>query len=153
MSVELYCILYHSGVNRDEAATKLQRSVNMFAHWCQINALTINVSKTKIMAFGTRQKVKKAKNTEIKLNGETLRQVPSYKYLGLILDSTMNYNLHVNQVVRTVLHKLMLLSKMKKYLKDDTALNIYKSMILPYLDYADVIFSKGSNKHCAKLDL
>ena len=64
------------------------------------------------------------------------------KYLGVILDSTLNYNLHVNQVIRTVLHKLTLLSKMKKYLRDDTALNIYKAMLLPYFDYADVIFDR-----------
>ena len=69
----------------------------------------------------------------------------------MILDSTLNYNLHVNQVIRTVLHKLTLLSKMKKYLRDDTALNIYKAMLLPYFDYADVIFDRALNKDISKL--
>ena len=69
----------------------------------------------------------------------------------MILDSTLNYNLHVSQVIRTVLHKLLLLSKMKKYLRDDTALSIYKSMLLPYFDYADVIFDKALNKDIRKL--
>ena len=100
------------------------------------------------MAFESRQKVKGAKNSEIKL---VLKQVPSYKYLGMILGSTLNYNLQVNQVIRTVLHKLMLLSKMKKYLRDDAALNVYKSMMLPYFDYADVIFDKALNKDLNKL--
>ena len=105
------------------------------------------------MAFGSRQKVKRAKNSEIKQGGEVLKQVPSYKYLGMILDSTLNYNLHVNQVIRTVLHKLMLLTKMKKYLRDDAALSVFKSMSMmpPYFDYADVIFDKALNKDINKL--
>ena len=103
------------------------------------------------MPFGSRQNVKKAKGAVINLGGVILQQVPSYKYLGLVLDSTLNYNLHVSQVLRTMLHKLMLLSKMKKYLRDDVALRIYKSMLLPYLDYADVIFCKATSKDLDKL--
>ena len=103
------------------------------------------------MAFGSRQKVKRAKGTVVKLGGVELKQVLSYKYLGVILDSTLNYNLHVSQVVRTVLHKLTLLSKMKRYLRDDTALNVYKAMLLPYFDYADVIFDKAIDRDTSKL--
>ena len=115
--IKLYAddpVLYQSGINCDEAVAKLQESVDLFANWCEVNSLISNIIKTKTMAFGSRQKVKKARKTEIRLGGENLKHVPSYKYLGLILDSTLNYNLHVNQVIHTVLHKLMLLSKMKK---------------------------------------
>ena len=150
--IKLYAddtVLYQSGVNSEEAANKLQLSIDKFAGWCESNALTINISKTKVMAFGSRHKVKKTRNVKIKLANELLKQVPSYKYLGMILDSTLNYNLHVNQVIRTILHKLLFLTKMKKYLRDDTALSIYKSMLLPY--YADVIFHNAPNKDIDKL--
>ena len=152
--VKLYAddtVLYQSGLNGEIAANKLQQSVNLFAGWCERNALTINISKTKIMTFGSRHKVKKAKKLVIKLGDDELKQVPSYKYLGVILESTLNYNLHISQVIRTVLHKLLLLSKMKKYLRDDAALNIYKSRLLPYFDYADVIFDRALNKDKEKL--
>ena len=59
--IKLYAddtVLYQSGINRDEAAAKLQGSVNLFANWCEVNSLTINIVKTKTMAFGSRQKVK-----------------------------------------------------------------------------------------------
>ena len=144
-------VLYQSGINGETAAGKLQQSVNLFAGWCEKNSLTINTSKTKVMAFGSRKKVKNAKKMVIKLGAERLKLVPSYKYLGMILDSTLNYNLHVSQVMRTVLHKLLLLSKIKRYLKDDAALCIYKSMLLPYFDYADVIFDRALHKDKEKL--
>ena len=125
--------------------------MDLFDKWCEVNSLTINISKSKLMTFGCRQKVKRAKNVVIKLANQNLKQVPSYKYLGMQLDSTLNYNLHVNQVIRTVLHKLMLLAKMKNYLKDDSVLNIYKAMMLPYFDYADVIIDGALNKDIDKL--
>ena len=45
----------------------------------------------------------------------------------------------------------MMLAKLKKYLNDNVALQIYKSMLLPYFDYADVIFSNSSAGDLEKL--
>ena len=152
--VKLYAddtVLYRLGINSWEVAEKPQRSITRFSKWCEENSLTINIAKTKIMSFGSRHNVKKAKNVIVKLGNDKLQQVPSYKYLGMLLDSTLNYNLHVNQVIRTVLDKLLLLTKMKKYLRDNTATCIYKSMLLPYLDYADVVFDGALNKDISKL--
>ena len=139
--------LYHSGLNANEAAVQLQLSLDKFSNWCQINKLTINTKKSKLMTFGSRSKIKKAQNVRIKLAGEYFKKVPTFKYLGLILDPTLNYNHHISYVVKTVLYKLSLLAKLKKYLNDNVALQIYKSMILPYLDYADVIFQSSNSGH------
>ena len=50
-----------------------------------------------------------------------------------------------------MLHKLSLLAKIKRYLRDDTALSKYKSMFLLYFYYADVIFDNAWNKDISKL--
>ena len=103
------------------------------------------------MTFGSRSKVKKAKNVRARLNGVLLQKVPSYKYLGLILDPILSYNKHVSYVIKTVLYKMSLLGKLRKYLHDNVALQIYKSMLLPYFDYADVIFSNSNVGDLEKL--
>ena len=139
--IKLYAddtVLYQSGISSHETAAKLQASLDLFVRWCSVkNKLAINIKKTKTMFFGTRHKLKKAKNIDIVINNEHLKLVPSYKYLGLIVDSILNFNLHIASVTRTILHKMSLLAKMKKYLNNDVAVSIYKSMLLPYLDYAD----------------
>ena len=129
---------------------KLQTSVNDFKKWCNVNALTINVSKTKVMAFATRSKVKKCKDVKITKGEECLKIVPSYKYLGLLLDSTLNYSSHIATVVNVETHKMILLGKMRKYLNEQVATLIYKSMLLPYFDYADVLFHKAKAKEIGK---
>ena len=152
--IKLYAddtVLYQSGVNCAEAEAKLQSSVSKFKLWCDVNVLTINASKTKVMAFGSRSKVKKCKNLDIRIAGEKLKLVPSFKYLGLTLDSTLNYGQHIATVIKLITYKMTLLAKLKKYLKDDSALQIYKSMLLPYFDYADIIFHKANTKEVGKL--
>ena len=152
--VQLYAddtVIFQSGVNADIASTKLQESVNNFKKWCDVNALTINASKTKTMVFASRSKVKRCKNVDVRVDGEKLKLVPSFKYLGMTLDSTLNFSSHIAQVIKTVCYKMTLLARLKKYLNNETALLIYKSMLLPYFDYADVIFCKANTKDLDKL--
>ena len=103
------------------------------------------------MAFASRSRVKKCKNVNINIEGEKLKLVPHLKYLGLTLDSTLNYSQNIASVIKIISYKMTRLAKLKRYLKNDSALNIYKSMILPYFDYADVIFHKANSKDLDKL--
>ena len=152
--VKLYAddtVIYHSDVNHDLASARLQNNLSKFYRCCVENKLTINAKKTKLMIFGTRSRVKSARNVRITINSEPIQNVPSFKYLGILLDSTLNYNQHIASVVRTVLHKVSLLSKVKRYLRDESALQIFKSMILPYIDYADVVFANSNVSDIEKL--
>ena len=152
--IKLYAddtVIFQSDINGQAAARKLQYSIDLFVHWCSVNQLTINIKKTKTMVFGSRHRVKKAGHIDIVIDNESLQHVPSYKYLGLTLDSTLNYNQHIQSVIRLVLHKLHLLSKLKRYMNDNVAVCIYKSMLLPYFDYADVIYNNANSTDLDKL--
>ena len=81
-------VLYCSGNTYEDCAIELQKSLDEFVIWCSKNALTINTKKTKIMTFGSKNKIKKAKYMNIKIGNETLENVPTYKYLGIHLDQT-----------------------------------------------------------------
>ena len=96
--VKLYAddtVIYKSSVDHNMATKDLQRDLDRFCDWCGENKLTVNSKKTKLMVFGSRSRVKKAKNVRIIVNGVALQLVPSFKYLGLILDSTLNFNQHI----------------------------------------------------------
>ena len=117
--VKLYAddtVLYQSGVNMEEASAKLQASVHTFKKWCDVNVLTINASKMKIMAFASRSKVKKCRNADIRVDVVKLTLVPSFKYLGQTFDSTLNFSQHIAQVIKQVRAKIIILAKLKKYL-------------------------------------
>ena len=126
-NVQLYAddtVIHTAGNDMTQTVDKLQLDLNRFADWCNANKLSLNVSKTKHMNFGTRYMVKKAKDVKIVVNGEKLQIVPTYKYLGITLDSVLSYNSHVSSVINMVLYKLNLLSKVRKYLTESVALKI-----------------------------
>ena len=60
--------------------------------------------------------LKKLDKPKVKLDGSILGNVDHYKYLGVILDSTLNLIKHINNIIKTVSHKLNLLSKTRQFI-------------------------------------
>ena len=68
-----------------------------------------------------------------------------------MLDSALSFNCHVNNVTKMVAYKINLLSKIRRYLNDNVVLKIYKSMILRYFDYGDVVYGAANAAGLDKL--
>ena len=153
-SLQLYAddtVIHVSGTGAGIACSKLQPALDEYSNWCNENKLSLNASKTKLMVFGTRHKVKKACNISINMNNTNLQIVPTYKYLGFMLDSLLSFNCHVKHVSNMVNFKSNLLAKLRRYMTEETALTIYKSMILPYFDYADIIYTAANQEGLDRL--
>ena len=50
-------VIHCRGNNALELEREMQGKLNRFSKWCKENKLTLNPSKTKLMVFGTRQRV------------------------------------------------------------------------------------------------
>ena len=74
-----------------------------------------------------------------------MEHVPSYKYMGVTLDTNLNFNKHLENCIKLISHKAYLLSKIRQYIDMNTAVTIYKTMILPIIEYGNVLY-EGSNK-------
>ena len=147
-------VIHASDTNAGNAARKLQPVLNKFSKWCLENKLSLSTTKTKQMIFRTRHKVKKAnkaKDTVLKIVDTPIQIVPTYKYLGITLDSTLSLNYHVKSVVNMVAYKTVLLGKIRRYLTEEVAPKIYKIMILPYFDYGDIIYGCSGQDGLDKL--
>ena len=145
--VQLYAddtVVYTVGQDLNVVKRDLQQSLNCLDEWCQSNKLTLNPGKTKLMSFGTRHAIKKTNQQALYLGGKKLQNVSTFKYLGFTLDSTLTFKSHLADVIRNVIHKKTLLARLKSFLHNDTALSIYKAIILPYFDYCDIVY-QGAN--------
>ena len=63
------------------------------------------------MTFGWRSYIyikKKTNDLEIVIDGEQLKSVPTYKYLGVNLDQTLNFEHHLGLLVNAISFKLYL---------------------------------------------
>ncbi len=118
----------------------LQVQINTAADWLQRNRLSLNVSKTKIMVFGTSTMVNRAMDIEVMYGQDSIELVDRFKYLGMILDNTLSFKYHVDYVCRKIIPRLKMLSKMRSIANESICLYLYKTLMLPLFDYGDVIY-------------
>ena len=105
-----------------------------------------------MVCFGTKQRVKRYKGLQINSLNDYIQHVPSYKYLGVILDSSLSFKLQIQATMNKVLHNMFILSKVRQYLLEKSAILIYKSMLLPYFDYGDIVYMFSSKNELDKLE-
>ena len=118
-----------------------------------MNGISVNTEQSKVMVLGSKKTVAKLPPFEVKFGDLPLQTVTSYKYLGVTLDSQLNYNLHVNKIVAFVSSKLKQFQRMRSFLTVRAALLIYKSMLLPILEYGDLFLSAATVKNRKRLQV
>ena len=64
-----------------------------------------------------------------------------YKYLGVILDKSLSFVKHATNTIKKASHKVYLLFKLRPYLTNDACLKMYKTMVLPYIEYGDSLYA------------
>ena len=90
---------------------------------------------------------------QIKFGDIPIQAVTSYKYLGITLDSQLNYGLHVSRVIGSVIGKLKQFQRMRGFLSTKAALMVYKGMILPIIEYGDIFLASASVENRKRLQI
>ena len=80
-------------------------------------------------------------------------RVPTYKYLGVTRDANLTYNRHLENIIKAISYKALLLAKMRKYITQEVSLRFYKTMILPILEYGDLLYDGTNKKLLGKLQV
>ena len=63
----------------------------------------------------------------------------TFNYLGVLLDDQLTFTPYYNLDKRRIEYKIFILSKIRKYVNNMTALLIYKQAILPLVEYAELV--------------
>ena len=121
------------------------------ANWCKKNKLSLNLKKTKYTIYGTRQRLSNLPHLKLSIDGQNLLQNPHYRYLGMELDSKMNFKAHRNIAQKSLSYKSYLTSKLRYGITKDAALDIVNTMILPALAYGHLIYGAGNKGALDKL--
>lgn len=137
-------VCYTEGLNIHNLNDTMNKAAKEFLYWCQLNRLSVNLNKSKVMVFSTKRvrelnKLKQCVN--IKLNDTVLEVVPSYKYLGILLDQRLDYEMHINYVKSKISQRHFVLRKIRWCIGFRESLLILKSCILPYQDIGDIFYS------------
>ena len=131
-NVKLYAddtVIYST--NKDEAVAyeNVESDLKNLMKWCDNNQLTVNIKKTKLVLFGTKEMLRNSRHIDMYMGTEKLQYVNDYMYLGIKLDNKFTFELHANECCRHGIHKIYILAKIRRYINTHQALTIYKSMM------------------------
>lgn len=80
----------------------------------------------------------KLPDINININGSRLDLVKSFTYLGMVLDNRLTFQQHYYNLAKKLAHKIHLLSRIRCFMDKRTALTIYKTHLLSFMEYGGI---------------
>lgn len=146
-------VICYSATDPKDAISHLQDDLQLIFKWMQFNKLTINISKSKYMVVGSKYMLDRIDNNlrKLTISSQPLLRVQSYDYLGATLDCYLNMCDVLTKTYSRTAHKLYLSGLIRKIFAKKEAINVFKAMVLPYIDYPLYLFYTSSDKLLTKL--
>ena len=108
--------------------------------------------KTECILFGTDSRLASA-NFSVSVNGSDLKRVSKYKYLGVVMDECLTWKAHVKYLLGKVGKRIGMLGRARlKNMSMHSANRVYKSYIIPVLDYCDTVWNCCGSVNSDKLE-
>lgn len=136
VDVQLYAddtVLYVHGKNALIAAEKLTHAMQGVVQWLEQSCLTLNISKTKGMFFYKSKG--QTRTASIKIRHESIDIVTEFKYLGVTLDSNLNFKKHIKKMTKTIKYNLANFRHIRSLLPMDVAKTFMHGLIFSHISY------------------
>ena len=114
------------------------------ADWFRENKLTLNLSKTKLMLFGTPYYLGKFKNISLVYDSEEIEKADNFKYICLIFDSNMTWSHHIDLIASSVSKHCGVICHVKCYLPNFILKKLAESLVMPHFNYCCHVWSNCS---------
>ena len=121
--------------------TELNLALTKVNIWAQKWLVTFNATKTVYMTFSNSS----GKNDlNLALNNVKIEKVNCHKHFGIILNDRLSWTDHIDFVCKKASKKLGLLNKNKNAFSRNVLIKLYKSTILPVIEYGSVLYDDMS---------
>ena len=152
-SMDLYADdaeLHYSHSDLGVVEAQVQSDLDKVARWISSSHLCLNVVKLTAMLIGSRQRIS-GKSFNVSIGGMALSQVDSVRYLGVIIDPTLSWSLHITNIASRARSRL---SSIFRYgtLTPAVLCLLYSAFVLPLFDYCDVVWCPTTAKFTALIE-
>ena len=122
----------------NESPKQIQKYINLdlknLCKWLRANKISLNTSKTELLVFKHPNKIINY-DFKIKMDGKKLYPSKFVKYLGILIDSQLNFSYHINSISNKLGRAIGMLSKIRHYVTKDTLRSIYFGIFSSVLIY------------------
>lgn len=138
-------VIFVSSKNIKEIQEKLQCTLDKLSKWCEITGFKFSKEKTNAMIFTRKRKL--VQNPVLLLNATLINFVDKYKFLGVTFDKKLKWAHHIKEIKAKAtknLNIIKMLSHSRFGADRKTLLKIHKTMILPVLDYGNLVYATAN---------
>lgn len=126
-------------ISSDDDIAALQQDLDTLHLWCVRNKLKINIDKCAIMHFSRSHT---QRPTNYNLGGQLLPKPTIIKDLGVLIDTKLDFNSHIDKIVSQATKVLGYIIRAGKDFKNAfTLVRLFNALVRPILEYCSVIWS------------
>ena len=138
-----------SGVNFSELVDSVNSELNKISDWMASNRLSLNIDKTcAIISSNCDYNII---INPIVFNSNLVTIEPYAKFLGLFVDSDLNFKKHISYVCNKLSKTIGILHKLKHFVPRDIMIKLYYSLAYPYFTYCNVVWGNTFPSHVKSL--
>ena len=146
--------LYDSAIPSESPrlASNISCSIATVCSWMSENKLKMNENKTEIIQIGTLNERNKIEGPdELSVLKYQLGYVDKVKNLGVYLDSSLSFNIHIGNLCRALYLQLRRIGQIRPYLSLDSTKKLAVAFILSRMDYCNALLAGLPEDKIAKL--
>lgn len=133
----------------DVLQAKADYTLRSLGLWMSNNSLSINPSKTKALFFSQHGE----NNLRLEYNGSIIEFVESIKCLGVVIDDKLNFNHHVNTVVKCIYNGLRTFYNSDLILPRDMKKILVHALIMPNILYCLEVYAGTCKRNIRKVQV
>jgi Reverse transcriptase (RNA-dependent DNA polymerase) len=150
---QIYC---HSSVkDLPLAVSRMNSDLEKINIWAKNHCLQINPIKTQAIIIGYPRllsQIRPSNLPQLSLDTTPIKFVKKVKYLGITINERLTWTDQVNETCGRVFRALHSLRRLKASLPRTIRKLLVQSLILPYLDYCDAIYTDITDDLSSRLD-
>ena len=129
----------------------INHDLKLIVHWLRANRISLNVSKTEIVLFRTKNK-KINRKLNFRLSGQKITPTTHTKYLGIILDQHFLWDQHLKMLKKKLSRANGLLAKARYYTSTNLLRTLYFAIFESHLRYGCQIWGQQKNQHITDIE-
>ena len=132
----------YASVDSISGKEELQDSIDRLQKWSEDWQIKFNSTKCKVLHIG-----KNNPKYEYFMNGMKLEETTAEKDLGVVVDSNLTFDVHVNETVKKANRLCGMINTYVHLKKPFIMAPLFKTLVRPILEYGNCVWNSNLRKH------
>ncbi len=141
--------LYLSHRSLKEVTIRANEELAQLHEWFKANRMSLNVSKTHYIHFTLKSDT--IMTSKIEIDGMLVEEKEVLKFLGIHLDTVLNWNHHITSIKNKVNSALYAMNRVKNYIPFSYMKTLYFTLVQSHIEYGLILFGNANQSNMKKL--